>query len=103
MVIQQVRSGRRVADVAARVEVPEATVFRWVLFLTWCGVDALKLATIRNPSICYLTDGGVDTGRKRVVGWLLLHGRVTGVNSGPVGVVLSSKTTRITRKVVAAR
>jgi putative transposase len=30
MVIEQVRSGRRVADVAASVEVPEATVFRWV-------------------------------------------------------------------------
>jgi transposase len=30
MVIQQVRSGRRVADVAASVELPEATVFRWV-------------------------------------------------------------------------
>ena len=30
MVIEQVRNGRRVADVAARVEVPEATVFRWV-------------------------------------------------------------------------
>jgi putative transposase len=30
MVIKQVRNGRRVADVAASVEVPEATVFRWV-------------------------------------------------------------------------
>jgi transposase len=30
MVIEQVRNGRRVADVAASVEVPEATVFRWV-------------------------------------------------------------------------
>ena len=30
MVIQQVRNGRRVADVAASVEVPEGTVFRWV-------------------------------------------------------------------------
>jgi transposase len=30
MVIEQVRNGRRVADVGASVEVPEATVFRWV-------------------------------------------------------------------------
>jgi transposase len=30
MVVEQVRSGRRVAEVAAAVEVPEATVFRWV-------------------------------------------------------------------------
>ncbi len=30
MVIEQVRSGHRVADVARSVEVPEATVFRWV-------------------------------------------------------------------------
>jgi putative transposase len=30
MVIEQVRNGRRVADVAASVEVPEATVFRWI-------------------------------------------------------------------------
>src|ERR1035437_648355 len=30
MVIEQVRNGRRVADVAASVEVPEATIFRWV-------------------------------------------------------------------------
>jgi transposase-like protein len=30
MVIALVRNGRRVADVAASVEVPEATVFRWV-------------------------------------------------------------------------
>ena len=30
MVIEQVRNGRRVAEVAASVEVPEATVFRWV-------------------------------------------------------------------------
>lgn len=30
MVIDQVRGGRRVAEVAAAVEVPEATVFRWV-------------------------------------------------------------------------
>jgi hypothetical protein len=30
MVIQHVRSGRRVADVAASVEVPEAKVFRSV-------------------------------------------------------------------------
>ena len=30
MVVEQVRSGRRVAEVAATVGVPEATVFRWV-------------------------------------------------------------------------
>jgi transposase-like protein len=30
MLIEQVRNGRRVADVAASVEVPEATVFSWV-------------------------------------------------------------------------
>jgi putative transposase len=30
MVVEQVRGGRRVAEVAASVEVPEATVFRWV-------------------------------------------------------------------------
>jgi len=30
MVIEQVRNGRRVADVAASVELPQATVFRWV-------------------------------------------------------------------------
>lgn len=30
MVIEQVRNGRRVADVAANVEVPETTVIRWV-------------------------------------------------------------------------
>ena len=30
MVIEQVRSGRRVAEVAASVGVPESTVFRWV-------------------------------------------------------------------------
>jgi hypothetical protein len=30
MVIEQVRSGRRVADVAASVEVPEGTIVRWV-------------------------------------------------------------------------
>lgn len=30
MIIEQVRSGRRVAAVAASVEVPEGTVFRWV-------------------------------------------------------------------------
>jgi len=30
MVIEQVRNGRRVAEVAASVEVPEDTVFRWV-------------------------------------------------------------------------
>ena len=30
MVIKQVRSGRRVVDVARGVEVPEGTVFRWV-------------------------------------------------------------------------
>src|ERR1035437_10071103 len=30
MVIEQVRSGRRVVEVARGVEVPEATVFRWV-------------------------------------------------------------------------
>lgn len=29
MVVEQVRSGRRVAEVAATVGVPEATVFRW--------------------------------------------------------------------------
>jgi transposase len=30
MVVEQVRSGRRVAEVAASVGVPEATVYRWV-------------------------------------------------------------------------
>ena len=30
MVVEQVRNGRRVAEVARSVEVPEATVFRWV-------------------------------------------------------------------------
>jgi transposase-like protein len=30
MVIEQVRSGRRVVDVARGVDVPEGTVFRWV-------------------------------------------------------------------------
>jgi transposase len=30
MVIEQVRNGRRVADVAASVDLPQATVFRWV-------------------------------------------------------------------------
>ena len=30
MVVDQVRSGRRVAEVAAALEVPEGTVFRWV-------------------------------------------------------------------------
>ncbi|HEX2282072.1 MAG TPA: IS3 family transposase, partial [Thermomicrobiales bacterium] len=30
MVIEQVRSGRRVAEVAATLELPESTVFRWV-------------------------------------------------------------------------
>ena len=30
MVIDQVRSGRRVAEVAASVGVPEGTVYRWV-------------------------------------------------------------------------
>lgn len=30
MVVEQVRSGRRVAEVAAALELPESTVFRWV-------------------------------------------------------------------------
>ena len=30
MVVEEVRSGRRVAEVAASIEVPDATVFRWV-------------------------------------------------------------------------
>ena len=30
MVIEHVRNGRRVADVAASVDLPQATVFRWV-------------------------------------------------------------------------
>lgn len=30
MVIEQVRAGRRVAEVAATLEYPESTVFRWV-------------------------------------------------------------------------
>jgi transposase len=30
MVVEQVRAGRRVVDVAASVEVPPSTVFRWV-------------------------------------------------------------------------
>lgn len=30
MVIEQVRSGRKVAEVAATLELPESTVFRWV-------------------------------------------------------------------------
>ena len=30
MVVEQVRNGRRVAEVARSAEVPEATVFRWV-------------------------------------------------------------------------
>ena len=30
MVVEQVRSGRRVAEVAATVDVPEATLYRWV-------------------------------------------------------------------------
>ena len=30
MVIEQVRSGRKVAEVAATLELPESTVFRWI-------------------------------------------------------------------------
>lgn len=30
MIIEQVRAGRRVAEVAATLELPESTVFRWV-------------------------------------------------------------------------
>ena len=30
MVVEQVRSGRKAAEVAASVEIPEATVYRWV-------------------------------------------------------------------------
>ncbi len=30
MVIEQVRSGRTVTEVAATLEIPESTVFRWV-------------------------------------------------------------------------
>jgi hypothetical protein len=54
MVVEQVRSGRRVVDVAASVDVAEATVYRWVRqdrveCLTGRGAPALRAGLVAGP------------------------------------------------------
>jgi hypothetical protein len=54
MVIEQVRNGRRVADVAASVEVPEVMVFRWV---RQDRIERIAAMCITDIPFCASTSG----------------------------------------------
>ncbi len=63
MVVEQVRSGRKVVEIAATLEISQGTVYRWV---RQDRIDRGELAgtsTARPPSCGRLDDGSLSSSR----------------------------------------